>query len=363
MAYGGFVDRLASDDTEVRVTTFPDGSVDTYYTVFDEHGERITDRETFGKRIASGDLTSISIEYESREPGGQAPNMAVQAHALGEETTVVGHLDDPVFDELPFEALSMGEPSRIDVYPFDDDDLVFARTSADIDTWSLDDLRAVSPPARDPLSADVVCCGNWASLEGVTAALSELAAETAEGGTFVLDPGPVSSRSRADVSELLATLGDLESVFDVIYSVNPEELEYTAEAADIEAKTDRERLAGVRTVAEISGAVLHASDRAVVAPAEAEIETEIETETEVETETKTEPGDEIVVPNLDAEEPRRRTGAGDRFSAAVAIARAREWDWTRALALGNLCATYYVETAETGDPSALSSYLGRRSGN
>lgn len=357
MGYGGLTDRLASDDTRVRVTTFPDGSVDTYYTVFDEHGERITDRETFGKRIADGDLTSISIERESREPGGQAPNMAVQAHALGEETTVVGHLDDPVFDELPFEALSMGEPSRIDVYPFDDDDLVFARTSADIDTWSLADLRAVSPPARDPLSADVVCCGNWASLEGLTAALSELAAETAEGGTFVLDPGPVSSRSRAAVSELLATLGDLESTFDVVYSVNPEELEYTAEAADIEAETDRERLAGVRTVAGISGAVLHASDRAVVATVEAEIETESETEVGTET------GDEIVVPNLDAEEPRRRTGAGDRFSAAVAIARARGWDWAGALALGNLCATYYVETAETGNLAALSSYLDRRSGD
>ncbi|WP_276256003.1 hypothetical protein [Halomontanus rarus] len=361
MTYGRLVDRFTSDDTQVRVTTFPDGSVDTYYTVFDEHGERITDRETFGKLIASGDLTSISIERESREPGGQAPNMAIQTHALGEETTVVGHLDDPVFDELPFETLSMGEPSRIDVYPFDDDDLVFARTSADIDSWSLADLRTVSLSTRDPLSADVVCCGNWASLEGLTAALSELAVETVDGGTFVLDPGPVKNRSRGAVSELLETLGELESAFDVVYSVNPEELEYTAEAADIEAKTDRERLAEVRTVADISGAVLHASDRAVVAPAEAEIETEIETE--VETETKTKSGDEIVVPNLDAEEPRRRTGAGDRFSAAVAIARAREWDWTGALALGNLCATYYVETAETGDPEVLSSYLDRRSEN
>ncbi|MCU4741287.1 PfkB family carbohydrate kinase [Natronoglomus mannanivorans] len=391
MGYGELVDRF-TDDIELRVTAFPDGSVDTYDSVFDEHGERITDRKTFGERIAGDDLTSIPIDRDSREPGGQATNMAVQAHALGGETTVVGHLDDPVFDGLPFETLSMGEPARIDVYPFDDDDLVISRTSSDLDSWSLADLRAARSPSWDPLSADVVCCGNWASLEGVTAALAELAelagetgetGEASEGGTFVLDPGPVKNRSRAAVSELLTTLGELESAFDVVYSVIPAEFEYTVEAAGIEAETDRERLAGVREVTGISGVVLHASERAIVATAEDNTDTETETELEREMESERQSGSEyerereherererehdpvnvITVPNIEVERTRRRTGAGDRFSAGVAIARAREWNLEAALALGNLCAAYYVETAETGDRFALLSYLDRRSTN
>ncbi|MCU4973772.1 hypothetical protein OB955_13615 [Halobacteria archaeon AArc-m2/3/4] len=397
MGYGELVDRF-TDDIELRVTAFPDGSVDTYYSVFDEHGERITDRKTFGECIACDDLTSIPIERDSREPGGQATNMAVQAHALGGEKTVVGHLDDPVFDGLPFETLSMGEPARIDVYPFDDDDLVISRTSSDLDSWSLADLRAARSPSWDLLSADVVCCGNWASLEGVTAALAELAelageadetdetGETggaSEGGTFVLDPGPVKNRPRVAVSELLTTLGELESAFDVVYSVSPAEFEYTVEAAGIEAETDRERLAGVREVTGISGVVLHASERAIVATAEDNTDTETETETELEREMESErqsgseyerereherereldPVNVITVPNIEVERTRRRTGAGDRFSARIAIARARGWNWEAALALGNLCAAYYVETAETGDRFALLSYLDRRSTN
>lgn len=50
---------------------------------------------------------------------------------------------------------------------------------------------------------------------------------------------------------------------------------------------------------------------------------------------------ETVVENLAVDEPRRRTGAGDRFSAA----------------LGNCCAAHYVETSETADRDELRSVL------
>ncbi|WP_339102350.1 hypothetical protein [Haloterrigena salinisoli] len=350
MSYDALVDRLASDDRERRIAAFPDGSVDTYYTAFDETGDRIAARETFGDRIARGDSDSVPIERDSRAPGGQAVNMARQVHALGDEPTLYGHLEDPIFDDLPFEAVSMGEPSRISVFSFEDDALLFAERSSAIATWSLADLETAAPSgdAGEALTADAVCCGNWASAEGLADALATLAAGSFEASTFVLDPGPVSTRSDEAPLDLLEALGELEAATDVVYSVNRPELEETAAAIDADADVatdsnpdapgadaDLERLERVREAAGIMGAVLHEAEHAAAA-------------TRAET---------TVVENVAVEDPERRTGAGDRFGAGLAVARARDWDWETALALGNCAASYYVATGETGSRDDLRSFL------
>ena len=344
MGYDELADRLATDRGERRIAAFPDGSVDTYYVAFDGDGDRIETREAFGDRIARGDPDSIPIEIASREPGGQAVNMALQAHALGGETTLYGHLEDPVFDDLPFETVSMGAPSRVSVFPFADDDLLLAERSAVGERWSLADLEAAapSPDAREALAADAICCGNWASAEGLTDAFAALAAgdRPLEAETFVLDPGPVGARPLEAVATLLDALGELDGTTDVVYSVNRTELEETAGAIGAESDAigidgDLERLAAVREVAEITAAVLHETGVAATA---------------------TRAG-ETVVENLSVEDPSRRTGAGDGFGAGLAVARARGWEWETALALGNCCSAYYVETGETGDRDALRSFL------
>ncbi|QRV13743.1 hypothetical protein JMJ58_12345 [Haloterrigena salifodinae] len=342
MSYDALVDRLASDDRERRIAAFPDGSVDTYYTPFDAAGDRIADRETFGDRIARGDSDSVPIERDAREPGGQAVNMARQAHALGDEPTLYGHLEDPIFDDLPFETVSMGEPSRISVFSFDDDDLLLSERSSAVANWSLADVEAAVPSgdAGEALAADAVCCGNWVSAEGLTDALETLAEGSLEVSTFVLDPGPVNTRSDGALLDLLEALGELEETTDVVYSVNRAELECTAAAtgADSDASgigADLERLESVREMAGITAAVLHETEHAAVA-------------------TRTET---TVVENVALEDPERRTGAGDRFGAGLAVARARCWDWETALALGNCAASYYVATGETGTRDDLRSFL------
>lgn len=351
MPYDELADRLAADDSERRIAAFPDGSVDTYYTAFDETGDRIADREAFGDRIANGDRDSVPIERDAREPGGQAVNMARQAHALGDEPTLYGHLEDPIFDDLPFETVSMGEPSRISVFAFEDDDLLLSERSSAVANWSLADLEAAAPSgdAGEALTADAVCCGNWASVEGLTDALATLAEGSLDASSFVLDPGPVSTRSDGALLDLLETLGELEAATDVVYSVNRPELEETVAAIDADADaatdpnpdasgmdTDLERLERVREAAGITGAVLHETEHAAVA-------------------TRTET---TVVENVAVEGPERRTGAGDRFGAGLAVARARDWDWETALALGNCAASYYVATGETGSRADLRSFLG-----
>lgn len=339
MGYDALVERLAGDVRGIRVATFPDGSVDGYYTAFDEAGEPIAEREAFADRIARGGHESVPIERKSREAGGQAVNMARQARALDAETACYGHLDDPVFADLPFETVSMGEPSRISIFSFADEDLLLADSSAAYDHWSLADLGTASSAAdaRAALAADALCCGNWASVDGLTGAIGELAAGPVEAGTFVLDPGSVRARSDDALTDLLAALGDLDARTDVVVSVNRAELGAavdTIAGADAD-RADGERLQTVRERAGITAAVLHAADVAVVATRDG-------------------------VTTLDAvavADPRRRTGAGDRFSAGVAVARARDWPWATALALGNACAAYAVETAATGDRDALGAFV------
>ncbi|SDR15971.1 PfkB family carbohydrate kinase [Natronobacterium texcoconense] len=337
MGYNALAERLASEADPRRVTAFPDGSVDEYYVAYDGEENRITERKSFGDAIARSEYDSFPVERESREAAGQAPNVARQAHALGAETTLYGYLEDPVFADLPFETVSMGEPARIDVFAFEDDDLLLSERSETVGNWTLEDLtEATGEKPRDALAADALCCGNWASIEGLTDALATLADGPLEADTFVLDPGPVSVRSSDDVSRLLEVLGDLESRTDVVYSVNRAELEATVTAISSgEAGEDDENLRTVRETAEITAAVLHESEVASAATREGV----------------------IALKNLSVDEPRRRTGAGDRFSAGVAVGLARDWEWETVLALGNCCAAYYVETARTGDRDDLRAFL------
>lgn len=336
MGYDELVDRLAEEPDERRVTALPDGSVDAFYAVYGPDGEQIGSRDAFGRFVADDDLTTLPIERVGDEPGGQAVNMAIQADALGDRVALFGHLDDPVFDGIGFDAVSMGEPTRIVVYPFDDEDLMFSEVSDDVEGWSLDELRAASDAWRDHLEADAVCWGNWVSVGGTTDALAAVADEPIAGGTFVIDPGPITIRDPASVEAMFGALADLKDAYEeVVVSLNRGELEYAIDALSVEATETTEKLAGVRAEADISAAVLHAAREAAAATASGE----------------------CTVPNLEVDEPVRRTGAGDRFSAALASALARGWDVETALALGNCCASFSVATGRTGDRDELHAYL------
>ena len=333
MVYEDLVERLAAEPTERTVTTLPDGSVDVYYTAFDAHGERIEDRERFADRLVEGE-SSFPVERESTEPGGQAVNMARQADALGDNVRLYGHLDAPVLEELDIEHVSMGAPSKVRIYPLDED-VLFVERSADVADWTLDVFRAAADRPEERLCADAVCCGNWASIPAMTDALSELASTSIDGGIFLLDPGPIMVRSRESIAALLDVLSELESAYDVVLSVNPSELEAAAVAAGHDDMDDLNRLVALRERAGIRAAVLHAASEAVAATREGT----------------------VAVGTPDVEEPVRQTGAGDRFGAGLVHALVRDWEWEPALALGNACASYAVETAGTADRAALRSWI------
>jgi len=325
---------LLADPPDVSVTCLPDGSVDRRYEVEDAAGH-VESRAALGERIASGRAKSFLVDHETTEPGGQAVNAARQAHALGADTTLYGHLDHAVFDALACETHSMGRPADVAVLEFTDDAVMFTEESPDVDAWTLDALRAVEADLSRPFGADAVAWLNWTSTDHGTAALREFARVAGDdAGWLVLDPGDVTVREPSAVPGLLDALATVER--DVAVSVNDEELAFLADAIGAPAGRAA-RLDAVRERANADVVVLHGEDEAVAAT----------------------PDGVVRRPNPRVEAV-RYTGAGDRFSAALAYALAADWSVEAALALGNAAATYYVAHAESGDPAALADWAAER---
>lgn len=345
--------RLA-DGEPVSVTAFPDGSVDRFFAVV-SGGEReggatagsetsvtragsetaregrVADRAAFADRLPTDGPTEFDLERRDTCPGGHAVNVAEQAAALGDDATVYGHLDHPVFDELAADAVSMGEPAAVSVLEFDDGDVLLVENSADAASWTLADLHAAAPDFDAAVTADAVCCANWASFPAMTDALAGLAATPPDGRWFVFDPGALADQSPDAIRDLGSALAALDGAYDVAVSVNRTELHDLARVLGCDREDDAEAVAAVRDALGVTGVVLHAREVAVAATRDSRVR----------------------VPNPSVESPTHRTGAGDRFDAGLAHGLAADWGWTAALALGNRCGAHYVETGATADRAAL----------
>jgi len=338
-AYTALLDRLAGGDPDpVTVSTFPDGSVDTFCTVQVGGDEPVESRDEFGRRIRGGESKSFRLAPTAVEPGGQCVNMAQQADALEESVVCFGHLDDPTFEDLAFDTVSMGRPARVSICEFDDEDVLFSTESPDIVNWTAADVVASDAGADTLLGADAVCCANWVSFPDMAAALSDLAERAPDdGGVFVLDPGDIRGSSRGVVEELLTTVGRLAEPFEAMLSVNAGELDALGEAIDAPAD-DAGRAATIRERADLAAVVLHDWDEAVAAT----------------------PSTVARVPNHDVETRARRTGGGDRFTLGLAAARARDWLWDESLALANTVASHYIDHGRTAGWEDVERYVRER---
>ncbi|WP_408957328.1 PfkB family carbohydrate kinase [Natrinema sp. 74] len=349
MSYGDLRDRLGDLETDGsrRIVSLPDGSVDHRYALTGAGGRRVRTAHDFARQLEAG-ARAFALEPIGIEPGGQAVNAAVQADALGDETLLVGHLDHPVLAEFSFETRSMGSPAAIRVVSLAEDDLLLSEPGP-TDDWRLEELLAVVDWERI-VGADALCCANWVSVRGLTAVFDRLAAAPPDDRLVVaVDPGPIDAVAPAALGGLfdaLSRAAEVDAPLEIVLSVNPRELaaavaatngEPAANGGDSSADRDRtrERTAALRSALGIAGVVSHGADAAVGATRD----------------------DTVTVELLEVDAIERTTGAGDRFSAGLACALAREWPLETALALGNACATQFVATGETGAPAALRSLL------
>lgn len=341
MPYEHLRDHLADAAEGLPVVCLPDGSVDTLCRVYDGGGERVESRDSFGRRLTDGTIRSVRLEEYDRQPGGQAVNAARQAHALGDDVTLFGHLDHPLLD-LPFETFSMGEPAEVTVCSFDRTDLMLSHGSPAIDDWSFADLHEGGAPFRARVErAGAVVLANWVSFRDLTPTMRTLATYDLE-GPVVLDPGDLSGSAAAELGDLGDAMAALDRTAPVVLSANGGELRAVAEGLGVGATESPARERALREALDVAAVVRHDEPAAVAATDDRF------------------GGGTARVENFEARQIRRRTGAGDRFTAGLAHALGSGLAVAPALALGNACATYFIEHGETGSRAALAEFLAER---
>lgn len=319
--------------SDVSVTSLPDGSVDYRYRVLGPTGGSVS-RDAFAEQLVEGAKTFL-LDAISTTPGGMAVNAACQVDALGANARLLGHLDQDVFDELPFQTVSMGAPADVRIYGFEEGAVMLTDRSRAIQTWTFQDLQdALGNRIIDWFEADAIICSNWASVPNLTGVLEDLAASDLESGWFIVDPGDVTVRPESDIDDFLDVLGILEQSFDVVLNPNDTEVAAIGEARGLEATLHSELLAGIRADAGISAAMVHAVPEAAVATTEGIVR----------------------VPNYATRGSVSSTGGGDRFTGGLAVALATGADWDVALRLANACATHFVASGETPTADILREY-------
>ncbi|WP_306056546.1 carbohydrate kinase family protein [Natronococcus wangiae] len=337
MSYAELVDRLGDEFTTdpQRIVSLPDGSVDHCYRVTGPGGAPLESRADLGRQLLE-DGETFPLERLEVRPGGQAVNASVQIRALGDDPTLVGHLDHRALADLPFETRSMGSPATIRVLAFDGEECLFPERAGRSADWGVDDLLAVVD-WEDLADADALCCGNWISFRGLTEVFERLATRAVD-CPLVLDPGAIGLAERAAVAALFDALAAADESLDVALSVSRSEYEAAADVVDVSGDDPAAVLSAVRSALGITAVVFHGADEAIAATGAGT--TRVETP--------------------DVGDPQLTMGAGDRFTGGLACALARDWPWDDAIALGNACASYFVATGETGDRSALTSFVRER---
>lgn len=335
MPYQRLAARLA-DGPSPTVSTLPDGSIDRYCRLSAGALDPVDRRTTFAREIGAGGRKAFGLDPVRAEPGGQSVNTAEQAHALGADTTCYGHLDNSVFDTLPFDTVSMGEPAVVNVLDFADDDLLLVEHSADIRNWTLADLRDVAP-LPTVFSCDAVTCSNWVSVPAMGEAFHDLADEALPRVPFVFDPGDVLGSDPSAHRDLREAVSALQSTLDVVVSVNRTELHALAAALPNSPEPpvdDWERVRALRAAFDGAAVVKHGEEEALAATDEG-----------------------VVAVDNPTVEDRRQTGGGDRFAGGLAVGLGAGWDWDVALACGNACASHYVSTGESPTAEGLQAWI------
>lgn len=328
MTYASLRDELSRGPSP-KVVAFPDGSVDTFSSVRRRDGvfDSVAD---FERELAAG-RESFQLEPKTTAAGGQAVNMATQVHALGARTELYGHLDDPTLSDLPFSAVSMGDPADVSVLELGDDAVIVASESASIRDWTAEDLRTAMGGDFAPIrAADGVCCGNLASFPALLDVVRSLGAGHGNDGVFVLDPGDLHIVDDDTLAEYFDALGEMDG-FAVVLSVNRAEMVRLGELVGARNQADETILSRIRDESSVSAVVFHGKDRAIAATRDGA----------------------VAVPNQSVSNVERTTGAGDRFSGGLTFGLASGWEWETTLALANVCTSYYVETTKTVDKETI----------
>lgn len=352
----------ASDPGTCRVVTGFDGFVDEMITLV---GERralddftpVPNIATFGAMIsaAAGHSSLREIVVTDVHPGGCAVNLADGLASLGVAVDCFATLGQPVhpaYAEIAAKCEgfhSWGrEPGRTLAFEFNDGKLMFSAVKqlADFTPDAVRGFLADEKFATACAGAQVIALTDWTLYPHMTEVWEMLQREVFSTLTnrpaFFIDLVDPSSRSAADIVEVASILRDFELAGPVTLGLNGNEANILCRLHDLpstppESKPERtlQQAFALRVLLGISRVVVHRIPFAVSA--------------------STEGGSIQASPYCP--NPKKSTGAGDRFNAGFCLGLALGLGDAESLTLGCAVSGFFVRNARSASQQELAVFL------
>ncbi len=344
---------------EFHVVAGFDGFVDEMISVVQERRSlheftAVKDMSTFGDLIkaAAGRSGLREIVVHRMDPGGCAVNLGDGLTTLGISLDCFATLGQPRHSAFePFAAKcrschSWGrEPGRTLAFEFADGKMMFSATTqlADLSPELLDRVLADGIFAQACAQAQLIAITNWTCYPHMTACWRKLQADVFSKLTqrpwFFIDLVDPSSRKEADIRDMLQALQDFEKSGRVVLGVNGNEANIVARLLGIgPAKENASELqaqaAGIREKLGISQVVTHCVKVAVRADAQG-----------------VSAADGPYCAN-----PKKSTGAGDRFNAGYVCGLLLDLPAEQALLLGCASSGFFVREARSATALELADF-------
>jgi sugar/nucleoside kinase (ribokinase family) len=350
----------ATELTQMSVVVGFDGFVDEMITVVQERQglhqwSPVKDINAFGDWIksAAGRSSLREIVVHRVDPGGCAVNLGDALAALGMPLDCFATLGQPrhaAFDSFAQKCRSCHtwgrEPGRTLAFEFSDGKLMFSAVTqlAEFDPSLLDRMLADGQYAAACQEARLIALTDWTLYPHMTACWRKLQtqvyAKLKHRPPFFLDLVDPTSRSREDVLEMLAVLRLFENYGPVILGLNGNEGNVLARALGL--PTAIEDMAAVqnqtqrlREMLGISQVVIHAVKLAAMAKSGAVAGTY-----------------GPYCPN-----PKKSTGAGDRFNGGYCVGVLLGLSPEQCLILGSAASGFFVRQARSASTLELAQFI------
>ncbi|MBC8126584.1 MAG: carbohydrate kinase [Gloeobacteraceae cyanobacterium ES-bin-144] len=356
-------DRVAAADSSAcRLVTGFDGFVDEMITLVDERRALddftpVPDIATFGAMIsaAAGHSSLREIVVTDVHPGGCAVNLADGLASLGVKVDCFATLGEPMHSAYAEIAAKCSgfhswgrEPGRTLAFEFNDGKLMFSAVKqlADFTPESVQGFLADGKFATACAAADVIALTDWTLYPHMTEVWKMLQREVFSKLTrrteFFIDLVDPSSRSASDIINVASILRDFEPAGPLTLGLNGNEANILCRLHDLPSApseaTPEETLqqaVALRDLLGISRVVIHRIPFAVSASVEGGF---------------TQPGPYCA-------NPKKSTGAGDRFNAGFCLGLALALGDAESLALGCAVSGFFVRNARSASQPELVGFL------
>ncbi|MBC8011071.1 MAG: carbohydrate kinase [Burkholderiales bacterium] len=309
----------------------------------------------FGELVsrAAGHSSLREIVVTAVHPGGCAVNLGDGLAALGVPVDCFATLGDPphpafapITERFRSTRTWGGEPGRTLAYEFADGKLMFSSVTqlGELTPAKVGHLLADGAYAAACRESRLVAITNWTLYPHMTAVWRHLQAEVysklQHRPAFLVDLVDPSTRSPDDVRAMLATLPGLESAGPVTLGLNGNEANIIARLLGMPESTDDHAsllalARALRTLLGLSGIVIHTIRLAAVSASDGE----------------------ATLAGPYCAQPRKSTGAGDRFNSGYALGQLLALPAAERLLCACACSGFFVREARSASLAELASFL------